>query len=196
MLRNNAYTNVLAAWVLARAAETVDLLTGRDCVPLWRRLDIRPGELEHWERVSRRMRVPFHEGVISQFEGYESLQELDWDGYRERYGNIGRMDLILQAEGDSTNRYKLSKQADVLMLFCLFSAEELRELFDQMGYSLDRDLVRADGEVLRGADDSRLDAEQGHAQLGVGPERLRPVVVVVQGGSEGRPPGHPGRNDA
>lgn len=140
-LRNNAYTNVLAAWVLARAAETVDVLIGRDCVPLWRRLDIRPGELEHWERVSRRLRVPFHEGVISQFEGYGALQELDWDGYRERYGNIGRMDLILQAEGDSTNRYKLSKQADVLMLFCLFPTEELHALFDQMGYSLDPDLV-------------------------------------------------------
>jgi beta-phosphoglucomutase family hydrolase len=141
-LRNNAYTNVLAAWVLARAAETVDVLTGRDCVPLWRRLDIRPGELEHWQRVSQRLRVPFHEGVISQFEGYEALQELDWDGYREHYGNIGRMDLILQAEGDSTNRYKVSKQADVLMLFCLFSAEELRALFDQMGYSLDPDVVQ------------------------------------------------------
>ncbi|OSC32071.1 family 65 glycosyl hydrolase [Mycobacterium vulneris] len=141
-VRNNAYTNVLAAWVLARAADTVDLLIGRDCVPLWRRLDIRPGEREHWQRVSRRLRVPFHEGVISQFEGYEALQELDWDGYRERYGNIGRMDLILQAEGDSTNRYKLSKQADVVMLFCLFSTEELRELFDQMGYSLDPEVVQ------------------------------------------------------
>jgi trehalose/maltose hydrolase-like predicted phosphorylase len=120
----------------------VDVLTGRDCVPLWRRLDIRPGELEHWQRVSQRLRVPFHEGVISQFEGYEALQELDWDGYREHYGNIGRMDLILQSEGDSTNRYKVSKQADVLMLFCLFSAEELRALFDQMGYSLDPDVVQ------------------------------------------------------
>jgi trehalose/maltose hydrolase-like predicted phosphorylase len=140
-LRNNTYTNVLAAWVLARAAETVHLLLGRDCVPLWRRLDIRPGELERWERVSRRLRVPFHEGVISQFEGYETLQELDWDAYRERYGNIGRMDLILQAEGDSTNRYKLSKQADTLMLFCLFSVDELHTLFERMGYSLEPDLI-------------------------------------------------------
>jgi beta-phosphoglucomutase family hydrolase len=140
-LRNNAYTNVLAAWVLARAVETVHLLIGRDCVPLWHRLDIRPIELERWERVSRRLRVPFHEGVISQFEGYGALQEIDWDAYRERYGNIGRMDLILQAEGDSTNRYKLSKQADVLMLFCLFSADELRALFDRLGYPLDPDLI-------------------------------------------------------
>jgi hypothetical protein len=34
-----------------------------------------------------------------------------------RYGNIQRLDLILEAENDSANRYKVSKQADVLMLF-------------------------------------------------------------------------------
>ena len=72
------------------------------------------------------MFVPFHEnGIISQFEGYETLREFDWDGYRLRYGNIQRLDLILEAENDTTNRYKLSKQADVLMLFYVFSAEEL-----------------------------------------------------------------------
>ncbi|MDT5135571.1 MAG: hypothetical protein QOE41_4882 [Mycobacterium sp.] len=141
-VRNNAYTNVLASWVMARAEETVDLLTRRDCVPLWRRLDIRTGERERWARISRRLRVPFHEGVISQFEGYENLLEFDWDGYRERYGNIGRLDLILQAEGDSTNRYKLSKQPDVLMLFYLFSYAELRGVFERMGYSLDDDMIR------------------------------------------------------
>jgi len=81
--------------------------------------------------------VPFHaDGIISQFEGYEQLAEFDWEVYRERYGDIGRLDLILAAEGDSPNNYRLSKQADVLMLFYLFSAEELRGLLDSMGYSL------------------------------------------------------------
>ena len=33
------------------------------------------------------MFVPFHgDGIISQFEGYEDLQELDWDAYRAKYG--------------------------------------------------------------------------------------------------------------
>jgi trehalose/maltose hydrolase-like predicted phosphorylase len=41
------------------------------------------------------------------------------------YGNIGRLDLILESEGDTTNRYRVSKQADVLMLFYLISAETL-----------------------------------------------------------------------
>lgn len=136
-LRNNAYTNVLAGWVLTRAVEAVALLAGHDCDPLWRRLQLGPGEVTRWEQVSRRLRVPFHaDGVIGQFEGYEQLAEFDWAGYRARYGDISRLDLILQAEGDSPNNYRLSKQADVLMLFYLFSAEELRELLDRMGYSL------------------------------------------------------------
>ena len=41
------------------------------------------------------------------------------------------------AEGDSTIHYKLSKQPDVLMLFYLFSAGELRLLFEWLGYPFD-----------------------------------------------------------
>ncbi len=35
------------------------------------------------------------------------------------------MDRILRAEGDTPDRYKLSKQADVAMLFYLLSDEEI-----------------------------------------------------------------------
>ncbi|MCY7288429.1 MAG: hypothetical protein LH624_09330 [Cryobacterium sp.] len=136
-LRNNAYTNVMTAWVLRRAVETVSLLENRYCRPLWNRLRLRPDEVDRWGRMSLRLRVPFHfDGVISQFEGYEDLAEFDWDGYRARYSSIARLDLILNAEGDSTNNYRLAKQADVLMLLYLLSAEELRELLEAMGYEL------------------------------------------------------------
>ena len=80
------------------------------------------------------MFVPFHDGVISQFEGYEHLAELDWDAYRKKYGNIQRLDRILEAEDDDVNNYKASKQADVLMLLYLLSADELREQFTRLGY--------------------------------------------------------------
>jgi beta-phosphoglucomutase family hydrolase len=136
-LRNNAYTNVMTAWVLRRAVQTVSLLEGRYCRPLWNRLRLRSDEVARWQHISRRLRVPFHaDGVISQFEGYENLPEFDWDAYRARYGDLGRMDLILNAEGDHTNNYRASKQADVLMLLYLFSAEELRALLHEMGYQL------------------------------------------------------------
>ncbi|MFC3961565.1 beta-phosphoglucomutase family hydrolase [Nocardia jiangsuensis] len=141
-VRNNSYTNVLASWVLTRAVEVAELLDGADCEPLRRRLRLDPDEPTHWDHIGRRLRVPFHaDGVISQFDGYEELDEFDWDAYRLRYGNIERLDLILNAEGDSTNRYKLSKQADVLMLFYLFSAEELREVFERLGYDLPGELI-------------------------------------------------------
>ena len=93
--------------------------------------------------MSRRMFVPFHDGqIISQFEGYADLAELDWDAYRARYGNIQRLDRILRAEGNDPNRYKVTKQADVVMLFYLFRDEELREIFARLGYGYDPGTAR------------------------------------------------------
>lgn len=91
--------------------------------------------------VSRRMFVPFHDGVISQFDGYEQLAELDWDAYRQRYGNIQRLDRILEAEDDDVNRYRASKQADALMLLYLLSADELGESLNRLGYHMERDQI-------------------------------------------------------
>jgi alpha,alpha-trehalase len=96
--------------------------------------DIGDEDLAQWADVSLRMYVPFHDGVISQFEGYEDLEELDWQGYRDRYDDLQRLDRILEAEGDSVNKFKASKQADALMLFYLLSADELYDLFDRLGY--------------------------------------------------------------
>ncbi len=134
-LNNNAYTNIMAVWVLCRALEVLDLLSEIRRSELSTRLGLSAAEIHRWRDISRRMIVPFHDnGIISQFEGYENLFELDWEAYRARYGNIQRLDLILEAENNSANRYKLSKQADVLMLFYLFSAEELGEIFERLGY--------------------------------------------------------------
>jgi alpha,alpha-trehalase len=44
--------------------------------------------------------------VLSQFEGYERLEEFAWQGYAKKYGDIHRLDRILEAEGDTVNRYK------------------------------------------------------------------------------------------
>jgi alpha,alpha-trehalase len=137
-LDNNAYTNVMAAWVLCRALETLELLPEDRRTELTERLGLRQEELDRWEEISRKLRVCFHDGdIISQFEGYGDLEELDWDGLRRRHSNIRRLDRVLEAEGDSPNRYKASKQADVLMLFYLLSAEELRGLLERLGYRLE-----------------------------------------------------------
>jgi trehalose/maltose hydrolase-like predicted phosphorylase/beta-phosphoglucomutase-like phosphatase (HAD superfamily) len=142
-LRNNAYTNVMVAWICETAQEVLDLLpkSRRDVLRV--RIGLEDEEIQRWREISRKMFIPFHaDGIISQFEGYGDLQELDWDGYRSKYPNIQRLDRILRAEGDSPYRYSLSKQADTVMLFFLFSQEELGRLFRQLGYELSEDTAR------------------------------------------------------
>jgi trehalose/maltose hydrolase-like predicted phosphorylase len=139
-LDDNAYTNVLTAWVLRRALEALALLPEDRRTELRERLALTREELTRFEDVGRRMHVPFHDGVISQFEGYDELEELDWAGYRERYGDIRRLDRILEAEGDSPNRYKASKQADVLMLFYVLAPQELNGVLHHLGYGHGPDL--------------------------------------------------------
>ena len=136
-LDDNAYTNVTAAWVLTRALDLLRTLPEPRRRELTERTGLDGGELEQWEDVSRTLHVPFHDGVISQFAGYGDLAELDWDGYRKRYGDIRRLDRILEAEGDTVNRYRASKQADALMLGYLFSPAELRSLLGRLGHRLD-----------------------------------------------------------
>jgi trehalose/maltose hydrolase-like predicted phosphorylase len=131
---NNAYTNVMAVWVIMRALDALNLLPLPNRLDLMEAIGLKSAELAHWEQVSRRMYVPFHDGVISQFEGYDELAELDWDRLHGQYGNIQRLDRILEAEHDDVNRYKASKQADALMLLYLLSVTELHELLDRLGY--------------------------------------------------------------
>lgn len=142
-LRNNAYTNVMVAWSMDAALKALDSLLPYRREELSESLDLTDEEISVWADMSRKMFVPFHdEGIVSQFEGYGELKEFDWDGYRKKYGNIARLDRILEAEGDSSNNYKLSKQADVLMLFYLFSESEIIRVFEQLGYPLDADGIR------------------------------------------------------
>lgn len=157
-LRDNAYTNVLTAWVCQRAVEAMSLLPTPERDELAQRVGLRPEEVGRWRRLAGSLVVPFHDGVISQFEGYGDLQEFDWDEYRRRYGNIERLDLILEAEGDTPNRYRLSKQADVLMLIYLLGPAELIQVLSRLGYAVTlEDLARAvDYYLARSAHGSTL----------------------------------------
>uniref|UniRef100_UPI003C7CDD05 glycoside hydrolase family 65 protein n=1 Tax=Streptomyces sp. rh254 TaxID=3028730 RepID=UPI003C7CDD05 len=142
-LDDNTYTNVTAAWVLARAGELSRDLPASRYRQLLDRIRMDPAETDRWDDVSRKLYVPHHQGVISQFAGYGDLKELDWEAYRQRYGDIRRLDRILEAEGDTANRYQASKQADVLMLGYLFSPKELAALFGRLGHTLDDEAWRA-----------------------------------------------------
>ena len=139
---NNAYTNIMAVWALRRALDVLEILPEDRRRELCDSLGVTEEETMHWDEVSRKMRIVFHgDGIISQFEGYDRLMEFDWEKYSDKYGSIRRLDRILEEEGDTPNRYKLSKQADVLMLFYLFSAEELERLFARLGYEFKSDTI-------------------------------------------------------
>lgn len=141
---NSAYVNIMTAWTLARARDAHRVLGQFHGAELWQGLQLTEAELDLWEHIGRRLRVPFLPGgIIEQFEGYGRLAELDWDAYRARYGDIKLLGLILEAENDSTNRYQASKQADVLMLLYLFSAEELTALVRHLGYDFDPAVIPA-----------------------------------------------------
>ena len=130
----------MAVWVLQRARQALDELPPHYRQEVMTQLRLDAEELGRWADITGKMRVVFHDdGVLAQFEGYDRLRPFDWDGYRAKYGNIQRLDRLLEAEGDSVNRYQVSKQADVLMLLFLLSPGELRDLLHGLGYEVTED---------------------------------------------------------
>ncbi len=181
-LDNNGYTNLMAAWLLRRATDAIDLLGVERRRELEGLLGLQAEEIAHWQNVSHRMRIDFVDGgIIAQFEGYDRLEELDWGAYREKYGDIHRLDRILDAEGDTVNRYKASKQADVLMLFYLFSYDELRELMSSLGYPFEPDAVRKtiDYYVPRTSDGSTL-SRVVHSWVAARSDRTRSWSLLAE----------------
>lgn len=141
-INNNAYTNVMAVWVLERALKVLEIIHPDRKKELLDSLALNESELTRWQDIISKMHVPFHDdGIISQFDGYADLDEFDWHGYLDKYGNIERLDRILKGEGDSPDHYKVSKQADVLMLFYLLSSQEVARLFKQLGYEFTEEAI-------------------------------------------------------
>ncbi|MBD2730448.1 hypothetical protein H6G96_30055 [Nostoc sp. FACHB-892] len=76
-INNNTYTNVMAVWTLCRTQEVLDLLLASCRDEFWDRLNLSQEEINHWDTVSRKMHVVFDDGILSQYEGFDRLQEFD-----------------------------------------------------------------------------------------------------------------------
>jgi trehalose/maltose hydrolase-like predicted phosphorylase len=140
-LNDNAYTNILVGWLMHKTIETLEYLPKKDMRILAEKTLFKPEEMELWKDIVSKLNVVIsEEGIISQFDGYMDLKELDWEAYRNKYGNIGRLDRLLKAEGDSPDRYKLSKQADVLMIYYLLSPGQVKNILELMGYEVGDEL--------------------------------------------------------
>ncbi len=132
-VRDNGYTNIMVSWLLERAMETARSLPRKELAALMKKLGLKQADFDRWDKVAHNLNVIVKDGVIEQFEGYFGLEELDWDGYRKKYGNIHRLDRILKAEGDSPDKYKLAKQADTLMTFYLLPPQQVKEILLMLG---------------------------------------------------------------
>jgi len=140
-LNDNAYTNILVGWLMHKTIETLEYLPKKDMRILVEKTGFKPQEMELWKDIVGRMNVVISkQGIISQFDGYMELKELDWEAYRSKYGNVGRLDRILKAEGESPDRYKLSKQADVMMIYYLLAPGQVKNILELMGYEVGDEL--------------------------------------------------------
>ncbi len=141
-LNNNAYTNFMAVWVMQCALDILEMLDEKHTNQLVSKVGFDNETVELWKKLTKRMYIPFLNGeIILQFEGFDKLKDLDWEKYHEKYGDSLRLDRILETENDSPNFYKASKQADVLMLFYLFSSGELEKFFNQLGYKFKPEFI-------------------------------------------------------
>ncbi|MBN1520966.1 MAG: glycoside hydrolase family 65 protein [Candidatus Aureabacteria bacterium] len=142
-LKDNAYTNIMIAWLLRRAVELIEILPDREKKRILKKLKCKTSDLEKWNDIAHKMAVYMNkDGIVSQFDGYFSLKEIDWNKYRKKYRDLHRMDRILKAEGRSPDDYKISKQADFLMLFYLLPLSEVKEIFQQLGYPFSREHLK------------------------------------------------------
>ncbi|OVE73344.1 hypothetical protein BVX93_01815 [bacterium B13(2017)] len=140
-INNNAYTNIMVSWLMHKTIEMIDHLPTRILKKLKSDLSFKDEEIKEWNNIVEKLTVEINNNeLMSQFSGYMKLNDLDWDKYKEKYDDIHRMDRILKSEGDSPDLYKLSKQADTLMLFYVLSPGQVKHILKIMGYKIGNEL--------------------------------------------------------
>lgn len=156
---NNAYTNVLAAWSLRRAAELPDVLPAAAWAALSRARGLDADEPSRWKAMADRFFVPFlADGVLAQFDGFERLRPFP-SALIEGHPDT-RADWLLEAHGESVQAYQVIKQPDVVMLPYLFPGDELAAELRALGYHADTHGLRTtvDHYLARTTHDSGLSA--------------------------------------
>jgi trehalose/maltose hydrolase-like predicted phosphorylase len=168
-LKDNAYTNLMVVWTLLRAQEVIKILPEGHKRRIMKKIKLEQKELLRWDDIIHKMKVIINDkGIISQFDGYFGLEELDWEGYRLEYGDIRRMDRILKAEGESPDDYKLSKQADVLMIFYLLTFPEIEDIFRRLQYPFNKNTLRKNyGYYMKRTSHGSTLSEVVHCYLGL-----------------------------
>ena len=141
-LKNNAYTNMMVVWLFEEIENLQQQLSAESFQAVLEKTALTPADIAAMADIRTKLGLEIDpEGIIAQFEGYFQLEDLDWAHYKEKYGNIYRMDRILNAEGKSADSYKVAKQADSLMIFYNFSKEQVNQILADLSYQLPTDYI-------------------------------------------------------
>lgn len=141
-LKNNAYTNLMVVWLFEELDNVLALLSPQEQQALFTKTTVSSENLATMKKIQKLLTIEVNdEGIIAQYEGYFDLKEIDWAAAKEKYGNIYRMDRILKADGKSPDDYKVSKQADTLMLFYNLNKGKIDEILADLGYDLPSDYL-------------------------------------------------------
>ena len=120
---DNAFTNVMARWNIARALEAIQILRARwpeRTAALCENLALHDEELADWHDAAARIVTGLDPatGLYEQFAGYHQLEPLDLSLYADRKVPI---DVVIGRE--RTQRSQVVKQADVVALLALLPGE-------------------------------------------------------------------------
>ncbi|MDF1575982.1 MAG: beta-phosphoglucomutase family hydrolase [Bacteroidales bacterium] len=197
-LTDNAYTNIMVSWMIEKAFRMLEEIDPLQKDRILDELAITGEKLERWEKIMHGVALHIsNDGVVEQFKGYFGLEELDWEHYRRKYGDIHRLDRILKSEGKSPDDYKLAKQADFLMSFYNLGTAGVKETLAGLGYTVPEHFARRNfeyyiartshGSTLSRLVHARLAWEMGMADTGweLFMDALRSDLVDIQGGTTG-----------
>lgn len=141
-LKNNAYTNMMVVWLFEEIEKLQKELSTPAFAAVQEKTGVSTDILTEMSKIKHQLALEIDdEGVIAQFAGYFQLKDLDWDHYKKEYGNIYRMDRILNAEGHSADEYKVAKQADSLMIYYNFPKAKVDGILADLDYQLPTDYV-------------------------------------------------------
>ncbi len=141
-LEDNGYTNIMASWAFTTAIKIIADLPEKDKDLVFKKINLSEKEINTWRSIKDKLNLEIsEEGIVSQFNGYFGLKELDWQYYNDKYGDIHRLDRILKSEDKSPDEYKLSKQADFLMTFYNLPEKEVSNIITNLGYKIPDDYL-------------------------------------------------------
>ncbi len=132
---NSVFTNRMVVWHLQTALDVWAWLehhTLDDATRLQQSLGLTSDMRQQWQTIAEKMWIPQVDGVLEQFENFfERLKPINLEDYTPRVTN---MDVILGHE--KTQRFRVIKQADVVMLMALLGKDLGDDDFLQRNWEL------------------------------------------------------------